>query len=112
MRGGPWFSYTVSGGGDYDGDGVPDVLSAGSGLGYYAWTTWVWTGEDNIAGLADWHNVGPSWSGHSVAALGDVDGDGCDDFASGLGLAPGWDTTLNPADYAWGFDVYYGAACP
>lgn len=84
---GTGFGSTVAGADDVDGDGVPDVLVSGvaaSGTGVvhlYSGADWASWGTDSLAEL-----TGDGRLGETLAALGDINGDGHADFAVG---APG-----------------------
>ena len=89
------FGSSVAGDGDVDGDGIPDILIGDSGSNYVepgAGSVWIYSGADGslvhaIAGSQQWQLFGSS-----VDYLGDVNGDGCDDFAVGIELAD-WSAT-------------------
>lgn len=72
--------YSVDGGGDVDGDGVPDlVVGAPEGTGY----AFVYSGKDGHEVhrlVSDTYGV---FFGYSVAMVGDVQGDGHADFLVG-----------------------------
>ncbi len=78
--------WIVKGIGDFDGDGVPDYCT-GSHLSGYLNTdgeVWIWSGA---TGDLLTYIIGSKYSertfGDYIAPLGDVDGDGYDDFATG-----------------------------
>ncbi len=72
---------SVSGLGDYDGDGVPDVIA---GTKLYVGRAVVLSGATGER-LLELQIPNPdfSWFGYSVAGLGDLNGDGLGDFAVG-----------------------------
>jgi len=112
----------VEGGGDLNGDGLGDILLSG-----YDWDR---SGASNSGGFAavtgrpysgagidvictyDTMLLGATTSyklGYSLAFIGDIDADGCDDFAAGAYLAD-WTATNEGAAHivkGWG-----GAGCP
>jgi len=98
---GDLFGYAVAGAGDLDGDGLPDLVvgaparttanGTGSGAAY------VYSNANTGAGVALWSALGAAANdrfGQSVAAAGDVNGDGYGDLIVGAWLndAGGADT--------------------
>ena len=89
------FGSAVAGDGDANGDGTPDFLIGDDGSAYVepgAGSAFVYSGADgslihSIVGDEKWQFLG-----YSVDFLGDVDGDGCDEFAVGIQLAD-WSAT-------------------
>ena len=89
------FGHALSGGGDANGDGVVDLLIADPTSTYVeaaAGSAWLFSGADG--GLLHVVFGDDKWQffGSSVDFVGDVDGDGCDDFAVGAELAD-WSAT-------------------
>jgi len=78
------FGAAVSGAGDVNGDGFPDVVVGAYACSSFAGRAYVYpgsaTGVHNIDGVAIGRVDGGSF-GMAVAGLGDVDGDGADDVA-------------------------------
>ena len=84
----------VSGAGDTDGDGYEDILFGSPGEGAYGSASWVSGSnvEDAITSTADvdallMGDQHPGGAGSALAGLGDVDGDGYDDFIVGTDTA-------------------------
>jgi len=97
----------VSGLGDQDGDGDDELLAGAPGylggdLG--AGRVFLWFGGQDIALNADhtWEGSGVERFGQAVARIGDVNGDGRDDFAVGAPLS---DATTNEGGRVY---IYYG----
>lgn len=89
FTGNGWLGNDVSAAGDFDGDGVPDLI-AGSPNDYLtdcaAGRVLVYSGFDGSVLFTDtgWQGCsGGDWLGRSVAGLGDVNADGFDDVAAG-----------------------------
>ncbi len=80
------FGYRVAGGGDFDGDGVDDLMIGAlrhSSLGQFVGRAYIYSGADfslitAIDGFAPFNLLGAG-----VSFLGDVNGDGRDDALSG-----------------------------
>jgi len=131
---GDWSGYSVAPAGDVNGDGFDDFLigacwndDGGSNAGQTYLILgkaegWAVDTELSTADASFWGEGADDWSGYSVAAAGDVNGDGFDDFLIGacydddggsnagqtyliLGKDAGWamDTSLSDTDASfWG----------
>ena len=71
--GGSAASYAVEGSGDFNGDGVSDLLFRNDTTGDYGYTALTKSGG------ATWHALGTTNTGYSVVATGDYNGDGNSD---------------------------------
>lgn len=93
------FGEIVSGIGDYNQDGFEDIVVGGRQWNGWQGKTWIYYGSENGPVQADFTIMGEPnrdgsgiCMGHSVFNVGDVNGDGVDDFAaSGPGGWGGWD---------------------
>jgi len=63
--------------GDFNGDGFSDVI----GATYQGQRFAVWLGSENMDGIADWQKVNTFENYGYDVAVGDFNGDGCDDIA-------------------------------
>ena len=63
--------------GDFNGDGFSDVIAAT----YQGRRFAVWLGSENMDGIADWQKVNTLENYGFDVAVGDFNGDGCDDIA-------------------------------
>ncbi len=89
-QGEPWSLGTkLAGPGDVDGDGIPDLAASATGFslpGLVAGTVFLYSGRDgHLLRRLDYESL---WSGNigygrALAAVGDLDGDGCGDLAVG-----------------------------
>ena len=103
------FGYHVAAGGDVDGDGVNDILvgAPGSNIGGSAEVGRLFVLDGPTGAIIRSHdgNGGLGRFGHSAAFIGDVNGDGRDDY---IGGAPG-PNYLGPTPYVRTFDGATGA---
>lgn len=105
---GDWFGFSIAGGMDADGDGVPDVLVGAPRGNVAERASSPRTGMARIHSGADGSVLvtvlgrGPSdCFGQTVAFVGDVNEDGCADFAVGApGLDPEWKLSDGGPGYA------------
>jgi hypothetical protein len=106
------FGYSVAGAGDVNGDGFADIIV---GIPYYSLTAGSREGRAQIflgapsglSAVSGWDSEGnqnAAWQGFSLAAAGDVNGDGFGDVALG---APGFD---NGAGDEGRVVVFHGAS--
>jgi len=65
--------------GDFNGDGFSDVI--GADYHYGAQRFAIWIGSENMDGFADWQKVNALENFGYDVAVGDFNGDGCDDIA-------------------------------
>ena len=78
------WAYDVIGNVDVDGDGQLDVVVSDPGGGGSQGDIWAYDHWGNL--LYHRTGAGPSYTlAQSLAKLGDIDGDGCDDYICGLG---------------------------
>ncbi|MFH1465368.1 MAG: integrin alpha [Pseudomonadota bacterium] len=90
---GQGLGYVLSGAGDVDGDSVPDLLVLSNGDGGYG-AVWLLPGTTrgyhtaSEVGVAIWGSEDRPTVGHSLAPVGDTDGDGLDDFLIGTDYYP------------------------
>jgi hypothetical protein len=79
------FGQVVAGGGDYDGDGVPDVIVGAPRdyLGNGAGSISIYSGATGANLVRQYGFANNDDFGWSVAFLGDLDGDGYDEYAVG-----------------------------
>ena len=82
------FGYSVSGAGDVNGDGAPDLIVGGFGIGEIFGYARVFSGADGSVLYTFNGGSGFDHFGLSVSGAGDVNGDGFDDLIVG---APGDD---------------------
>ena len=78
--------WIVKGIGDFDGDGVPDYCSGSQNSGYLSsdGEVWVWSGATgDLITYISGSKYSDKYFGDYIAPLGDVDGDGYSDFATG-----------------------------
>jgi len=105
---GTGFGMVVSGAGDVNGDGFHDVLVGGLGETDERGEVWLFLGSsEGLRTDAVWSVQGPhpgSQFGICVAGLGDVNGDGLDDFGVG---APRVSATLDRQGAA---SLYFGSS--
>jgi hypothetical protein len=123
-RGGDKAGYGVSSAGDINGDGFDDILvgapysygdNIGTGKAYVIYGTASGFGTDvserqviDLADLAEGegtylNGTGGSFTGSSVAAAGDVNGDGFDDFIAGAAGRGEAYVIFGGVDLSWGF---------
>jgi hypothetical protein len=85
-----WFGYSVATAGDVNGDGYSDVIIGGYAAENYNGRAHLYLGEPSVNGMGglaatpSWTQTGiAEWFGYSVAAAGDVNGDGYSDVIVG-----------------------------
>ena len=87
-----YVGYAVNGAGDVDGDGYEDLLIGGYSANSWRGTGYLVYGSGSALGDADLDDKiatafdgisGSDYLGHSVSGVGDLNGDGYDDFAIG-----------------------------
>ena len=81
--------WIVKGIGDFDGDGVPDYCSGSQNSGYLNQDgeVWVWSGATgDLITYISGSKYSDKYFGDYIAPLGDIDGDGYSDFATGWEL--------------------------
>ena len=86
------YGRTTQGAGDTNGDGLPDLLVSAFAAGSNSGGVWLFEGDgslgiDNTFDASPEGDVAGAALGESVTALGDITGDGYDDYAAG---APTW----------------------
>jgi len=107
-------SYVLSGIGDVNGDGFADFAcgdsQAGNGGPFGGGAVYVFYGTNvGLSTLVGWTSApqpSPMYLGSTIAALGDVDGDGFDDFVAG---APGY-APAPGAQSTGSVQIYRGSA--
>ena len=108
-----WLGNSVSPAGDVNGDGYDDFLVGGGNWNGSVGKTSLYLGSaTGPSTTAAWSATGTgnrAWFGKNIAALGDVNGDGCDDIAINDGVR----VTTYLEEYAYA-QVWYGcqAATP
>ncbi|HEX9795321.1 MAG TPA: integrin alpha [Planctomycetota bacterium] len=103
------FGSAVAGGGDANGDGVPDLLIGANGAspnGEDSGKVWLRSGADGAVIRTHQGDGIDDHFGKSLTFLGDVDGDGLDDYAVGA-TAPIY--PIEPTDYVRVFSGASGA---
>ncbi|MGB4191944.1 MAG: FG-GAP-like repeat-containing protein [Rickettsiales bacterium] len=78
------WGYSISGAGDFNGDGFPDVVIGAPGVDNNAGYIEIWYGSSAglIYGFNDYGYTN-SYFGYSVSGIGDIDNDGYDDIIVG-----------------------------
>jgi hypothetical protein len=105
---GDWAGYSVSGAGDFNGDGLDDILvgapkrNGEEGAAYLILGRDAWTDFDLGSADALFTGTGSENAGWNVSAAGDVDGDGLDDLLVG---APGFNSYQGRAYLLFGEGV-------